>query len=673
MRKSVKRFSARIPRGKNAMFQKILIANRGEIACRVIRTARKLGIATVAIYSDADARALHVEMADEAVRVGPAASAQSYLNVDAIIKAAKETGAEAIHPGYGFLSENPAFVDAVEEAGLIFIGPSAKAIRAMGLKDAAKALMEKAGVPVVPGYHGDNQDGAFLKSEADRITYPVLIKARAGGGGKGMRRVDSAADFAAALESARREAEASFGDGAVLVEKYMAKPRHIEVQVFGDNHGNAVHLFERDCSLQRRHQKVIEEAPAPGMTEEMRAAMGEAAVKAALTIGYSGAGTVEFIADVSEGLRPDRFFFMEMNTRLQVEHPVTEAITGLDLVEWQLRVASGEALPKRQDELSINGWAFEARLYAEDPARDFLPATGKLALFVPPENARVDSGVRTGDTITPFYDPMIAKIITHGATRDEALNRLDAALNKTRIAGLVTNRQFLSALCNLEAFRTGDVDTGLIGRETAALFTDAQPSDIAFALAALGALDLLDAPEKSDPWSGLRGFRLWGEASRSVLIEHHGERRTVSFTARGDRHFGFAFGTMDIRAHKNGLVRFAIDGRVSEASVSRIGHDVTVQIEGHDTIFHHVLATGAEEDASSESRILSPMPGLVRLVSVVEGASVAKGDPLVTMEAMKMELSLTAPRDGKVASVTVAAGDQVNEGALLVELEEQHG
>ncbi|WP_277592645.1 acetyl/propionyl/methylcrotonyl-CoA carboxylase subunit alpha [Brucella melitensis] len=673
MRKSVKRFSARIPRGKNVMFQKILIANRGEIACRVIRTARKLGIATVAIYSDADARALHVEMADEAVRVGPAASAQSYLNVDAIIKAAKETGAEAIHPGYGFLSENPAFVDAVEEAGLIFIGPSAKAIRAMGLKDAAKALMEKAGVPVVPGYHGDNQDGAFLKSEADRITYPVLIKARAGGGGKGMRRVDSAADFAAALESARREAEASFGDGAVLVEKYMAKPRHIEVQVFGDNHGNAVHLFERDCSLQRRHQKVIEEAPAPGMTEEMRAAMGEAAVKAALTIGYSGAGTVEFIADVSEGLRPDRFFFMEMNTRLQVEHPVTEAITGLDLVEWQLRVASGEALPKRQDELSINGWAFEARLYAEDPARDFLPATGKLALFVPPENARVDSGVRTGDTITPFYDPMIAKIITHGATRDEALNRLDAALNKTRIAGLVTNRQFLSALCNLEAFRTGDVDTGLIGRETAALFTDAQPSDIAFALAALGALDLLDAPEKSDPWSGLRGFRLWGEASRSVLIEHHGERRTVSFTARGDRHFGFAFGTMDIRAHKNGLVRFAIDGRVSEASVSRIGYDVTVQIEGHDTIFHHVLATGAEEDASSESRILSPMPGLVRLVSVVEGASVAKGDPLVTMEAMKMELSLTAPRDGKVASVTVAAGDQVNEGALLVELEEQHG
>ena len=655
------------------MFKKILIANRGEIACRVIRTARQFGIATVAIYSDADARALHVEMADEAVRVGPALSAQSYLNVEAIIKAALETGAEAIHPGYGFLSENAGFVDAVEAAGLVFIGPSAKAIRAMGLKDAAKALMEKAGVPVVPGYHGDNQDGAFLKSEADRIGYPVLIKARAGGGGKGMRRVDQAADFAAALDSARREAEASFGDSAVLVEKYMTKPRHIEVQVFGDNHGNAVHLFERDCSLQRRHQKVIEEAPAPGMTPDMRAAMGEAAVKAALAIGYSGAGTVEFIADVSEGLRPDRFFFMEMNTRLQVEHPVTEAITGLDLVEWQLRVASGEALPKRQDEIAIHGWAFEARLYAEDPARDFLPATGKLALFAPPEQARVDSGVRTGDTITPFYDPMIAKIIVHGRDRDEAMNRLDTALGKTRIAGLVTNRQFLSALCKLNAFRTGDVDTGLIAREGGQLFADEPPSEIAFALAALAALDLLDAPLSDDPWSSLRGFRLWDEASRSVLLDHQGERRTISFTINDQRRFSFDFGAVEIRSHANGLVRFSVDGRVSEASVVRIGHDVTVQFDGRDTIFHHVLSAGAEEDASTESRILAPMPGLVRLVSAVEGASVAKGDPLVTMEAMKMELSLTAPRDGKITSITVVAGDQVSEGALLVELEEEHG
>ncbi|KAB2701261.1 acetyl/propionyl/methylcrotonyl-CoA carboxylase subunit alpha [Ochrobactrum sp. Kaboul] len=659
------------------MFQKILIANRGEIACRVIRTAREFGIATVAIYSDADANALHVEMADEAVRVGPALSAQSYLNIEAIIKAALETGAEAIHPGYGFLSENAGFVDAVEAAGLTFIGPSAKAIRAMGLKDAAKALMEKAGVPVVPGYHGDNQDGVFLKSEADRIGYPVLIKARAGGGGKGMRRVDHGADFAAALDSARREAEASFGDSAVLVEKYMTKPRHIEVQVFGDDHGNAVHLFERDCSLQRRHQKVIEEAPAPGMTPDMRAAMGEAAVKAALAIGYSGAGTVEFIADVSEGLRPDRFFFMEMNTRLQVEHPVTEAITGLDLVEWQLRVASGETLPKRQDELAIHGWAFEARLYAEDPARDFLPATGKLALFAPPEQARTDSGVRSGDTITPFYDPMIAKIIVHGRNRDEALNRLDAALGKTRIAGFVTNRQFLSALCKLDAFRSGDVDTGLIAREAGHLFADEPPSEITFALAALTALDLLDAPAKgdtqNDPWTRLRGFRLWGDASRSVTLDHQGDRRTIGFTIDDQGRFGFDFGLVAIRSHENGVVRFGLDGRVAQASSVRIGQDVTVQFDARDTIFHHVLSAGAEDDAATESRILAPMPGLVRLVSAVEGASVAKGDPLVTMEAMKMELSLTAPRDGKVATVTVAAGDQINEGALLVELEEEHG
>jgi 3-methylcrotonyl-CoA carboxylase alpha subunit len=659
------------------MFGKILIANRGEIACRVIRTAREFGIATVAIYSDADANALHVEMADEAVRVGPALSAQSYLNIEAIIKAALETGAEAIHPGYGFLSENAGFVDAVEAAGLTFIGPSAKAIRAMGLKDAAKALMEKAGVPVVPGYHGNNQDGAFLKSEADRIGYPVLIKARAGGGGKGMRRVDQAADFAAALDSARREAEASFGDSAVLVEKYMTKPRHIEVQVFGDDHGNAVHLFERDCSLQRRHQKVIEEAPAPGMTPDMRTAMGEAAVKAALAIGYSGAGTVEFIADVSEGLRPDRFFFMEMNTRLQVEHPVTEAITGLDLVEWQLRVASGETLPKRQDELAIDGWAFEARLYAEDPARDFLPATGKLALFAPPEQARTDSGVRSGDTITPFYDPMIAKIIVHGRNRDEALNRLDTALSKTRIAGLVTNRQFLSALCKLDAFRSGDVDTGLIAREAGHLFAQESPSEIAFALAALTALDLLDAPAKGDsqhdPWTSLRGFRLWGDASRSVALDHQGDRRAIRFAIDDQGRFGFDFGLVEIRSHESGVVRFNLNGRVAQASAVRIGQDVTVQFDGRDTIFHHVLSAGAEDDAATESRILAPMPGLVRLVSAVEGAIVTKGDPLVTMEAMKMELSLTAPRDGKVATVTVAAGDQINEGALLVELEEEHG
>ena len=401
------------------MFDTILIANRGEIACRVMETAQAMGVRCVAVYSDADAEAKHVQMSDTAVHIGGSAPGDSYLRGDAIIRAAQETGAQAIHPGYGFLSENPDFVEAVEAAGLVFIGPSAKAIRAMGLKDAAKALMVEAGVPVVPGYHGADQDDALLAAEADRIGYPVLIKAVAGGGGKGMRLVEEATGFQAALDSARSEAKTAFGNADVLVEKFVTKPRHIEVQVFGDG-SRAVHLFERDCSLQRRHQKVIEEAPAPGMTDEMRAAMGRAAVTAAEAIGYAGAGTIEFIVDGSDGLRPDGFFFMEMNTRLQVEHPVTEAITGVDLVEWQLRVAAGEGLPLRQEELQINGHAFEARLYAEDVPKGFLPATGTLTHLVFDERCRADSGVRAGDTISPFYDPMIAKVIVHGPTRDVA-------------------------------------------------------------------------------------------------------------------------------------------------------------------------------------------------------------------------------------------------------------
>jgi 3-methylcrotonyl-CoA carboxylase alpha subunit len=438
------------------MFKKILIANRGEIACRVMETARKLGVKTVAVYSDADANAKHVAMADEAYRIGPAPVSQSYLQIAKIIEVCKQSGAEAVHPGYGFLSENPDFVDALDAAGIAFIGPSADAIRAMGLKDAAKALMEKAGVPVVPGYHRETQDPGFLQIQAGKIGYPVLIKARAGGGGKGMRKVERPEDFVSSLKSAQREGEASFGDGQVLIEKYVAKPRHIEIQVFGDNHGNAVHLFERDCSLQRRHQKVIEEAPAPDMPEEMRQAMGEAAVKAAKAINYSGAGTIEFIVDVSEGLRADRFYFMEMNTRLQVEHPVTELITGQDLVEWQLRVASGEPLPKAQEELSINGWAFEARLYAEDAPKGFLPAIGTLEHLVLPETqARVDSGVRAGDEISPFYDPMIAKVIVHGPSRDAALGKLLASLEATEVAGCVTNAGFSQHSAVMKALPMG--------------------------------------------------------------------------------------------------------------------------------------------------------------------------------------------------------------------------
>lgn len=673
------------------MFKKILIANRGEIACRIIRTARRLGLSTVAVYSDADRAALHVQMADDAFRLGPAEAARSYLDIGAIIAACRQSGAEAVHPGYGFLSENPVFVEAVEAEGLVFIGPSAQAIRAMGLKDAAKGLMEQAGVPVVPGYHGEEQGEDFLAAQAEAIGYPVLIKARAGGGGKGMRRVDRPEDFAAALASAGREAESSFGDGRVLVEKYMAKPRHIEVQVFGDSHGNVVHLFERDCSAQRRHQKVIEEAPAPGMTAEIRAAMGAAAVRAAQAIGYSGAGTVEFIADVSDGLRADRFFFMEMNTRLQVEHPVTEAITGLDLVEWQLRVAAGAPLPRTQAELAIDGWAFEARIYAENPVRDFLPSTGRLVRFDLPDGARVDavpaglgvrvdSGVRAGDEITAFYDPMIAKVIAHGADRSEALGRLAAALAQFQIVGVTTNAGFLGKLCREPHFLAGDVDTGLIAREATTLLRDPPAGPMVQALAAIAALDLLAPPHAvdptadTDPWAKLRGFRLWGPAWQSVFVEHDGAPVEIRVAADGDQRFDVAVGETELRLRLlrndgKGTVLADFGDRVLAAVVVRDGHSVTLFAEGATYVFHAQEAVGlhGEEEAGGDV-LAAPMPGLVRLVSVREGTVVAKGDPLVTMEAMKMELVLAAPRDGTVEAVAVAAGDQVSEGAVLLRL-----
>jgi 3-methylcrotonyl-CoA carboxylase alpha subunit len=659
------------------MFRKILIANRGEIACRVIRTARRLGIATVAVYSDADRQALHVEMADEARRIGPAEAGASYLDIPAIIAACRESGAEAVHPGYGFLSENADFVEAVEAAGLVFIGPTASAIRAMGLKDAAKALMEKAGVPVVPGYHGAEQDARFLAARATEIGYPVLIKARAGGGGKGMRRVDASEDFVAALASAGREARSSFGDGHVLVEKYIAKPRHIEVQVFGDVDGNVVHLFERDCSAQRRHQKVIEEAPAPGMTAEMREAMGLAAVRAAQAIGYRGAGTVEFIADVTDGLRADRFFFMEMNTRLQVEHPVTEAITGLDLVEWQLRVAAGEPLPKRQDELSIDGWAFEARIYAENPAKGFLPATGRLTLFDLPEGGiRIDSGVREGDEVTPFYDPMIAKVIAHAPDRTTALGRLESALERCRIVGVATNTAFLARLCRDPDFAAGDVDTGLIARAGDALLREPLPATGVTALAAIAALGLLDPPAPDDPWTALRGFRLWGGNRQSMMLQHDGRDIDVWLSFEGG---GRSLVEVDdvslplsVLGRDGTSVRYEAGGRIAGASVVVAGETVSVSVAGVCHVFalpetagHHGVADGGGDT------VRAPMPGLVRLVSVEAGQTVAKGQPLVTMEAMKMELVLAAPRDGVVAALSVSVGAQVSEGALMLTLEEE--
>ena len=637
------------------MFTRILIANRGEIACRVIDTARRMGIATVAVHSDADAGARHVAMADEAVRIGPAPVADSYLRGDAIVEAALASGAQAIHPGYGFLSENPEFVEAVEAAGLVFIGPSAAAMRAMGLKDAAKDLMEKAGVPVVPGYRGDAQDVPTLAQAAEEAGYPVLIKAVAGGGGKGMRRVDDAADFAEALASAQAEARTAFGNAHVLIEKFVDSPRHIEVQVFGDG-TRALHFFERDCSLQRRHQKVIEEAPAPGMTEEMRAAMGAAAVRAAEAIGYSGAGTVEFIVDGSGPLRPDGFWFMEMNTRLQVEHPVTEAITGVDLVEWQLRVAAGEGLPCAQEDLSIIGHAMEARLYAEDVPAGFLPATGTLAHLSFPEGARIDTGVRAGDAITPWYDPMIAKVTCHGADRDGARLRLLRALEGLEIAGCTTNLGFLQRLLSDEDFASGDVDTGLIARRGDALTGAVEPDAERLGWAGIVAAGLDgEAAEHA-------GFTLWSPLRRRIELAPG----TVSLEVRGPDEI--AAKTLDqSMLYRRGGGSWQTDGRRMPRAVR---HGGAVTLFGADPVTIPVIdpldraSAGAGGDAA-----LAPMPGLVTAIAVAEGDAVEEGQRLVTLEAMKMEHVLRAPRAGKVASVAVAVGAQVDAGATLVALE----
>ncbi len=663
------------------MFKKILIANRGEIAVRIMRTARRLGSHTVAVYSDADRDAMHVAEADEAVHIGPAPAAQSYLIAEKIIDACRKTGAEAIHPGYGFLSENADFVDAVTAAGLTFIGPSAASIRAMGLKDAAKALMEKAGVPVVPGYHGDEQDAAFLKGAAAQIGYPVLIKARAGGGGKGMRRVDSAEDFAPALEGAQREGQASFGDPTVLIEKYLTKPRHIEVQVFGDTHGNVVHLFERDCSLQRRHQKVIEEAPAPGMTPAMREAMGEAAVTAAKAIDYHGAGTIEFIADVSNGLHADRFYFMEMNTRLQVEHPVTELITGQDLVEWQFRVAAGEPLPLRQRELAIDGWSFEARLYAENAARGFLPATGTLETLSFPHDAagvRIDTGVRDGDTITSFYDPMIAKVIVHGETRERALTRLENALAACRVTGTITNARFLLELARDKAFAQGDVDTGLIERNLAALSAEKPPPPEAAPLAALAAHLRIPnpacaTPNPADPWTTLGPFRLWDSPHAFVRLVSGDTPRDFRITDLAPGNYEVSDGETttileNVRSTRDTLTA-TIDRHTRTAKTVSANGAITVYLDDREITFTQPdPLAGAGDEAGGGDTITAPMPGLVKLVNIKSGDAVSRGQPLIVMEAMKMEHTLTAPRDGTIAEVTANPGDQVEEAVVLLQL-----
>ena len=660
------------------MFSKILIANRGEIAVRVIKTARRLGIKTVAVYSQADRDALHVALADEAVFLGPALAVESYLDIGKVVAAALASGAEAIHPGYGFLSENPDFVEVVRKAGLTFIGPDAASIRAMGLKDAAKRLMEEAGVPVVPGYHGDNQDAAFLKVAAGTIGYPVLIKASAGGGGKGMRRVDTEDDFDAALQSCRREAKAAFGDDRVLVEKYIASPRHIEVQVFGDGRGNVVHLFERDCSLQRRHQKVIEEAPAPGMTDVVRRAMTEAAVAAAKAVTYKGAGTVEFIADGSGPLRPDGFWFMEMNTRLQVEHPVTEMVTGFDLVEWQVRVAAGEPLPVRQSDIRLLGHAVEARLYAEDPANGFLPQAGDIdhLEFGNGEGIRIDAGVRSGDRVSPYYDPMIAKVIADGRSRDEAIGRLKNALDGTHVSGLTSNRDFLRALCKDETFRQGRMDTGLIDRNLERLTARPWLSEVAVLVAALAGSGVSAAGPHC-------GFRLWGEASHRVTLqagEELIERRLVlgsgqvrlSGGAEGVLFENVAFDGVAFSARLSRNGRDArVDARVTVGTHAGRQH-ISVLLDGETYVFERPDALEGDDAAHHHSgEILAPMTGVVRLVDVEAGSAVKAGDRLVVMEAMKMEHTLRSPRDGLIEAVFCTEGGQAEGGAVLIRITEE--
>jgi 3-methylcrotonyl-CoA carboxylase alpha subunit len=659
------------------MFHTLLIANRGEIACRIVRTARRLGIETVAVFSDADANALHVRTADRAIRIGPPPARESYLRIPRIIAAAQKSGAQAIHPGYGFLSENPEFADACAAAGLIFIGPPPDAMRAMGSKSAAKTLMQRSGVPLLPGYHGDNQHTAFLAAQAHTVGFPVVIKAVSGGGGRGMRVVEAANDFAAALESARQESAAAFGDDRVLIERFLSRPRHIEVQVFADTHGNAVHLFERDCSVQRRHQKVIEEAPAPGIDPHRRAAMGDAAVAAARAVGYVGAGTVEFVADA------DGFFFLEMNTRLQVEHPVTEMVTGFDLVAWQLRVAAGEPLPATQQDIRLSGHAIEARLYAEDAARDFAPSIGRLATFrLPPQTSdvRIDAGFVAGDTVSIHYDAMLAKLIVHGATRDAALATLRGALADCEIAGVASNLDLLFRIAAHPAFAAGGVDTGFIARYAGTLLApqDAPPDDV-LAAAALGIL--LDESEaagrqaaaSADPYSPWHARdQWWLNAAPERVLEFHADGTIHPVTVRRNgaawlltigEHSLCAAATRD----PDGMLDMTLDDTRCRVRVTHTGETISVRHNGAtfrfslpDSIAH------AEDEDESGGRLVAPLPGQVTQVLAEPGAAVTRGQVLVVLEAMKTVFRLTAPADGTIEQVSCQAGETVQEGQVLV-------
>ncbi len=644
------------------MFSSVLIANRGEIACRIARTAKRLGMRTIAVYSAADAHALHRRLCDEAYFIGPAAPRESYLSIDRLIEVAKLAGAECVHPGYGFLSESGDFADACAQAGIAFVGPPAAAMRAMGLKDRAKALMEKAGVPIVPGYHGERQDAKFLREQADTIGYPVLIKPAAGGGGRGMRRVDTPAAFHDALEGAVRETATAFGSSRVLIEKYVSAPRHIEIQVFADKHGNVVHLGERDCSLQRRHQKVIEETPAPGMNGPLRAQMGAAAVAAAKAVGYVGAGTVEFVADGTAGLRADGFWFIEMNTRLQVEHPVTEEVIGIDLVAWQFQVAAGEKLPLEQAQIRVDGHAIEARVYAEDPENGFLPSTGKIIGLELPADIRVESGVEQGGEVTPFYDPMMAKLIAYAPSRDAAIDRITNALDRTLIAGVRSNVAFLGALCRASSFREGKVDTGYIDRNLAALGAVPQSPD--FAAAAAGVACLLAgeaaaqgtsaAEEANSPWAARDGFQLGGKLTVTVPVVIDGDRADAIVT----------YGNEGTKVAIDGTAA-AVDARVfaagDEAYVMRHSRQTRVRLQD--------ISVAAAEAGGGDGVVKAPMHGRVLELFISLGDAVTGGQGLAVIEAMKMEHTLRAPFAGIVREVAVAAGVQVVEGGKIIVIE----
>ncbi len=651
-------------------FNRLLIANRGEIACRVARTAHRMGLHTIAIHSAADARARHVSACDEAMDIGGRTPAESYLRSEAIIAAARHSGAQAIHPGYGFLSENPEFAEQCQAAGLVFVGPPAAAMRAMGSKSAAKTLLERAGVPLTPGYHGDNQHAHHLQDAAERIGYPVLIKASAGGGGRGMRRVDRAEEFAAALSSCKREAAASFGDDRVLVEKYLLRPRHIEMQIFADSHGHCLHLFERDCSVQRRHQKVLEEAPAPGMTPARRAAMGTAAVAVARAVGYVGAGTVEFI------VAPDgEFFFMEMNTRLQVEHPVTEMITGLDLVEWQLRVAAGEPLPLAQDELGISGHALEARIYAEDPQRGFLPSTGRLQYLATPRptrHVRIDTGVGPGDEITPYYDSMIAKLIVWDETRDRALARMRTALDSYQIVGVANNVAFLGRLVATPAFAAADLDTALIERQHELLFDAAQPPPReAWLAGAVATLLRAHSGARDSPWSSVDGWRLGGRSQRALTLRAGEVEKTVQvqYLVNGwELRLDDQAATANATLAGDTALTFTLDGRSYTATSVLADGSEHVFMNGRRDVFMHIdPLTSTAAATAGPAGLRSPMPGRVIELIAVAGAEVAKGAALLVLEAMKIEHTVVAPSDGTLRAFKVAAGEQVGEGTELVD------